>query len=82
MAFGAHLDVPAEALHPAGAAVKTRTWSSSGRKSPRGDQVASFLLDSLGSPPGIGALFGVAVKPGQDAVYFVDDNTNTLNLFH
>jgi hypothetical protein len=48
---------------------------------PRGDQVASFLLDSAGTPPGVGALFGLAVVPGQDAVYFVDDNANTLNLF-
>jgi hypothetical protein len=39
-------------------------------------------LDSSGSPPGAGALFGLAVKPGHDAVYYVDDATNTLNLLH
>jgi hypothetical protein len=39
-------------------------------------------LDSSGSPPGAGALFGLAVKPGADAVYYVDDATNTLNLLH
>ena len=39
-------------------------------------------LDSSGSPPGAGALFGLAVKPGQRAVYYVDDATNTLNLLH
>jgi hypothetical protein len=39
-------------------------------------------LDSYGSPPGAGALFGLAVKPGHDADYYVDDATNTLNLLH
>jgi hypothetical protein len=49
---------------------------------PSGQQVATRLLDNSGSPPGSGALFGLAVKPGQRAVYFVDDATNTLNLLH
>jgi hypothetical protein len=49
---------------------------------PAGAQVASFLLDSSGDPPGAGALFGLAVTPGADGVYFVDDATNTLDLFH
>jgi len=33
---------------------------------------------------GAGNLFGLAVKPGADAVYFVDDfgTANTLNLLH
>ena len=35
-----------------------------------------------GSPPGTGALFGLAVEPFRDAVYYVDDATNTLNLLH
>jgi hypothetical protein len=47
---------------------------------PFGAQVAVRRLDSSGSPPGAGALFGLAVKPGYDAVYYVDDATNTLNL--
>jgi hypothetical protein len=47
---------------------------------PDGLQVAKTLLDSSGSPPGAGALFGL-VTVGQD-VYYVDDATNTLNLFH
>ena len=47
---------------------------------PEGRQVAKFLLDSSGSPPGAGALFGL-VAVGQN-VYYVDDATNTLNLFH
>jgi hypothetical protein len=47
---------------------------------PDGLQVAKFLLDSSGNPPGAGALFGlVTVGP---SVYYVDDATNTLNLFH
>ena len=49
---------------------------------PSGAQIAVRRLDSSGSPPGAGALFGLAVKPGQHAVYYVDDATNTLNLLH
>jgi len=49
---------------------------------PSGFQVAVRQLDSSGSPPGAGALFGLAVKPFHRAVYFVDDATNTLNLLH
>ena len=48
--------------------------------SPSGAQVASKLIDHSGSPPGSGALFGLAVKPGHDAVYYVDDATNTFDL--
>jgi hypothetical protein len=49
---------------------------------PDGAQVAKFTLDSTGSPPGAGTLFGVAVVPDGSGVYFVDDGSNTLNLFH
>jgi hypothetical protein len=49
---------------------------------PFGFQIAVRTLDSSGSPPGAGALFGLAVQPGQRAVYFVDDATNTLDLLH
>jgi hypothetical protein len=49
--------------------------------SPGGTQVAKMLLDNLNSPPGVGALFGLAFDPAR-GVYFVDDNTNTLNLLH
>ena len=38
-------------------------------------------VDSSGSPPGAGALFGLAVRPDGKGVYFVDDATNTLDLF-
>lgn len=47
---------------------------------PDGLQVSKNLLDSSGSPPGAGALFGLTTV-GQN-VYYVDDATNTLNLFH
>ena len=47
---------------------------------PDGQQVAMNLLDGSGDPPGAGALFGL-VTVGQ-SVYYVDDATNTLNLFH
>jgi hypothetical protein len=48
---------------------------------PQGSQIAKTLLDSLGTPPGAGALFGLIFEPGRGVV-FVDDNTNTLNLLH
>jgi len=49
---------------------------------PFGLQVAVRTLDRSGSPAGAGALFGLAVKPGHRAVYFVDDATNTFDLLH
>ena len=49
--------------------------------SPKGVQLAASLLDSSGSPPGSGALFGLIDVPELGVVY-VDDATNTLNLFH
>jgi hypothetical protein len=48
---------------------------------PAGTQVAKFLIDSSGSPPGSGALFGLVFDPAH-GVYYVDDATNTLNLLH
>jgi hypothetical protein len=38
-------------------------------------------LDTSGSPPGAGALFGLAIQPGGKGVYYVDDATNTLDIF-
>ena len=49
---------------------------------PFGLQIAVRALDVSGSPPGAGALFGLAVKPHHRAVYFVDDATNTFELLH
>lgn len=48
---------------------------------PFGHQIAKALLDSSGTPPGAGALFGLIFVPGI-GIYYVDDATNTLNLFH
>ncbi|HEX6451263.1 MAG TPA: hypothetical protein VF060_17570 [Trebonia sp.] len=48
---------------------------------PGGRQAAVITLDTSGSPPGAGALFGLANAP-RGGVYFVDDATNTLNLLH
>src|SRR6516225_9129411 len=53
-------------------------------------QAGVKTVDDQGDPAGAGNLFGLAVKPGADAVYFVDDfggpsangQTNNLNLFH
>jgi hypothetical protein len=47
---------------------------------PSGSQVATATLDATGTPPGAGALFGMALTPNQKGIYFVDDATNTLNL--
>jgi hypothetical protein len=49
---------------------------------PAGAQVATALLDDTGSPPGAGALFGLAVAPYGSGVYYVDDNANDLQLLH
>jgi hypothetical protein len=49
---------------------------------PSGMQVAKKMLDSSGSPPGAGALFGLALAPANAGVYYVDDAVNTLRLLH
>jgi hypothetical protein len=49
---------------------------------PGGVQVATRQLDGSGTPPGAGALFGLATAPGGRGVYYVDDATNTLRLLH
>ena len=46
-----------------------------------GVQRAHELIDSTGSPPGNGTLFGLVFDPAH-GVYFVDDGSNTLNLLH
>ncbi len=45
-----------------------------------GWQQEQKLLDDNGTPPGSGALFGLVHVPGQ-GLYYVDDATNTLNLW-
>jgi hypothetical protein len=50
---------------------------------PGGAQIDHKFLDktvTMGSPPGAGCLFGVAVAPAGSGVYFVDDCDNTLKL--
>jgi hypothetical protein len=47
---------------------------------PFGTQVASKFIDTSGSPPGAGALFGLALTPSGRSLYYVDDAKNTLRL--
>jgi hypothetical protein len=49
---------------------------------PGGMQFPPVQLDGSGSPPGAGALFGLAISPWGRGVIFVDDATNTLDLLH
>lgn len=46
-----------------------------------GAQLEWPTVDTSGSPAGAGALFGLAIQPGGKGVYFVDDVTNTLDIF-
>lgn len=48
---------------------------------PGGAQIQKKLLDSTGTPPGSGALFGLIDVQGA-GIYYVDDASNTLNLFN
>jgi NHL repeat len=50
--------------------------------SPEGQLVAKRSLNGSGSPPGAGALFGLAIAPHGHGIYFVDDATNRLRLLH
>ncbi|MGE7439818.1 hypothetical protein [Kitasatospora sp. NPDC001175] len=47
---------------------------------PKGKQVAVKQINSEGTPPGAGALFGLAVDLDGDAVYFVNDADNELDV--
>jgi hypothetical protein len=49
---------------------------------PSGTQVAKKMLDSSGSPPGAGALFGLVLASHNAGVYYVDDAVNTMRLLH
>src|SRR4029077_12316928 len=48
---------------------------------PNGGQRRVVMLDTSGSPPGAGALFGLTDVPGS-GIFYVDDATNTMNLIH
>jgi hypothetical protein len=47
-----------------------------------GHQIATRFLDRSGSPPGSGALFGLAVAPHGTGLYYVDDAVNALRILH
>lgn len=47
---------------------------------PAGSQVATKTIDTSGQ--GAGTLFGLAITPNREGVYFVDDGDNTLDLLH
>ncbi|MER7673373.1 hypothetical protein ABTY61_33610 [Kitasatospora sp. NPDC096128] len=47
-----------------------------------GRQVAVKAINSEGTPPGAGALFGLALDLDHDAVYFVNDADNALDVLH
>jgi len=50
--------------------------------SPWGQTVNTATLDDSGAPPGgAGDLFGLALVPGDRGIWFVDDGTNTLDVF-
>jgi hypothetical protein len=47
---------------------------------PDGKRVGARFVDVSHSRNGAGTLFGLAVTPGGDGIYFVDDGNNTLNI--
>jgi DNA-binding beta-propeller fold protein YncE len=46
---------------------------------PSGQQVAVQTADRK---TGAGALFGLAISPAGNSIYYVDDGENTLNVLH
>ena len=49
---------------------------------PDGQQDNVRFVDVSHSKNGAGTLFGLAIAPTNDGVYFVDDGNNTLNILH
>jgi hypothetical protein len=47
---------------------------------PDGKRVGARFIDISHSKNGAGTLFGLAVTPSGDGIYFVDDGNNTLNI--
>ena len=47
---------------------------------PSGVQVAVKAVDVTGT--GAGTLFGLAIRPNDQGVYFVNDGNNTLDVMH
>ena len=81
---GGHLNSPLGlALAPGGDVLSVNAGDGQiVETTPAGAQVATMTLDSTGTPPGAGTLFGLAVTADRLGVYFVDDGTNTLNILH
>ncbi|MFH8381801.1 hypothetical protein ACH4E7_12765 [Kitasatospora sp. NPDC018058] len=48
----------------------------------RGQQVATKQINNEGNPPGAGALFGLDLDLDRDAVYFVNNTDNALDVLH
>ncbi|MFE5586549.1 hypothetical protein [Kitasatospora sp. NPDC056531] len=48
----------------------------------RGRQVATKQINNEGNPPGAGNLFGLALDLDHDAVYFVNNFDNALDVLH
>ena len=46
---------------------------------PEGQQTAVRTADGK---TGAGSLFGLAISPGENSIYYVDDGENTLRLLH
>ncbi len=46
---------------------------------PQGQQIAVRTADEK---TGAGSLFGLAISPGANSIYYVDDGENTLNVLH
>lgn len=84
VSFARHLNGPLGLAIAPGGDVLTVNGSNGYivETTPSGIQVAWKKLDSSGSPPGAGALFGLAVAPDGRGVYYVDDTANTLDLLH
>jgi hypothetical protein len=78
------------AIAPNGSILTVNSGDGNMVETTPGKMQIAKTVDDQGSPAGAGNLFGLAVKPGADAVYFVDDfggpsvnrQTNNLNLFH
>ncbi|MGW2255993.1 hypothetical protein ACWCXH_38500 [Kitasatospora sp. NPDC001660] len=47
-----------------------------------GRQVATKTINNEGTPPGAGALFGLSLDLDHDAVYFVNNADNVLDVLH
>jgi predicted lipoprotein with Yx(FWY)xxD motif len=81
LAEGGHLREPlGMALAPNGNIITTNGGDGNMvETTPAGRQVAAHTADEK---TGAGSLFGLAIAPAGNGIYFVDDGENTLNLLH